>query len=550
MDLLVRADDLFLQNKYKEAYLSYKKMMECEDLSNDEYEYCLQRIIKICSLLNWSNERAEQSLSLAKLNIEKNNFNRALKELSFIDKDISLEQTSVYLQLSYLASVKSGQLLMAQKFSNRYIQFHLIKKNIPKIEEHLADRKNTGIFDDAARRFEFEVKLLKGDYEWFEQFESDIIEEYRNNKKMILSLMSEFYDSVSRSKHWRRSPAWLWFKAITNLEKIKLNNALIHTRKEFAHAIYDLLLLNPRNNILHELIIDYAITVKRPNLAKSSITSLESNGKVVDDFIIEGLDSLGLDPTENLDTDLDMGTDLFRDVGNTQDKVKVLESKIDFIRSSGNKEKLSELLEELRDLDQNHTLVKEVFEKEQKVTGSRVLSGSGHVSDTGEIEDSLLLEISQFLPETSDVNIDEVETNERALKKVVSMMPFSELLANAIDLIAAFNTLGMPGVSLLILEYLSNTSDNETDVKEVLNIKYLLIETYIESERLYKALNIAEEVCEKYPLIDSERICFYYLRAEILRRLGNVREALRFYVFVAKLDKNYRLVKQRLKEFE
>jgi len=546
VEIIIEADNLFSQNKYTDSLLVYQDVLTYESLSNDEREYCLGQVLKICKLLGYEEDFYSNSIQLTQFKIDNKRFKDALNLLNGLSTKYKKIDLSTFNSLGFVAAIHSGQLDQARTFSSDFLDYQISKKNLPAVRKHLVERLQAGL--KTSDIHEFKMNIFEGNIQWFEQFEDEIVEEYKLDKYKILKIMSSLYHYVENEKFWKKSSTWKFFSIIRNINLLRSGDKTQKTRKEIAHAIYDLLLIDPSKSNIYELVLDLAIINKRSNLATVAVEVLTELNKPVAQSVNEIIKELGPDPADELDTDLDMGTDLFRNVGQLDDKVSILVSKIEFLKSSGNLEKVNELIEELRALDSNHALVKDVIEKEQREVGSRILSEKEQGIDN--IEENLLLEISQYLPENSDVEKNDLEANERAYKKVISLMPLEELMRNAIDLVSVFNTMGMPKVSLLILEYLSNTENDDLSIKESLNIKYLTIESYIEAGRLYKALNIVEEVCEKYPLMESEKKCFYYIRAELLRSLGNIRESLRYYVTVSKIDSSYRMIKQRLREFE
>ena len=60
----------------------------------------------------------------------------------------------------------------------------------------------------------------------------------------------------------------------------------------------------------------------------------------------------------------------------------------------------------------------------------------------------------------------------------------------------------------------------------------------------------AKKTIAKYPLTNEEKINFVYMEGELSRLMKKNQQAVAAYQWVDMIEPGYRLVKQRLKEFE
>jgi hypothetical protein len=546
VDLLTRAKDLFSQNKYYEALDSYQDILNDKNLNVEDLCFCLNEIIKITNLINDHELTFKFSLKLANINIENKKYNIALNDLLLIDENLIRYDKLEFFRLGYLSAFHAGRISVAKNFSKLYLDSLLQLKNLPLVEKHIAEIRLVGLEKDSISSREIKLNIYKGNIEWFNSFSAALVEEYKAGKSDIYKKLLKSYYLIDGARYWRQCSLWQVFTIIHNLNLIKLKRNSSAIRKYLTNAMYDLILIAPDIDYVYELALDVAINLKKKDYALAILEAANELNLIVSKTKIEKVYSLEDDVAVEKESKLDMGTDLFKNISNELDEIQILEKKIEFLVSENNNSDINELLENLKVLDPDNRLVQETRSRK----GYTEEYESSVVNKIDKVEEDLLLEISKFLPRDEEHELNEIENSERAFSKVISLMPTEELLNGAVDMVAAFNTLGMPNVSLQILELLSNESSAEISVKEILNIKYLLIESYLEDKRYYKALNVVEETCESFPLIVNEKKCFYYLRAEILRKLGNIKEAYKYYTYVSQLDGQYRMVKQRLKEIE
>tara|TARA_B100000029_G_scaffold308809_1_gene301446 strand:- start:4490 stop:5839 length:1350 start_codon:yes stop_codon:yes gene_type:complete len=102
----------------------------------------------------------------------------------------------------------------------------------------------------------------------------------------------------------------------------------------------------------------------------------------------------------------------------------------------------------------------------------------------------------------------------------------------------------------LIQVYERNQDFKRIDKKTFIDIEYLKVELFLKRNRPKLALSRCELILRSIPLIKKERISFLYLMAEAYKNLNIKNKSVEFYKAVSGLNPNYRLVQERLIEFE
>ncbi|MBF0361406.1 MAG: hypothetical protein HQK49_10355 [Oligoflexia bacterium] len=155
-----------------------------------------------------------------------------------------------------------------------------------------------------------------------------------------------------------------------------------------------------------------------------------------------------------------------------------------------------------------------------------------------------------------------VKRSESNFCKYFSLIEKDEYFEIYKDLVVAFNTLSMANVSEIILNKIEEdigicvdvdgdveNREDKTNLVEILNFYYLRIHTMIEQKNYHEASALAEYIIKKHPLKEHEFLCFNYLHAELLAKIGKKKLAKDIYLKIFNINPTYRLVKERIKEF-
>lgn len=122
-----------------------------------------------------------------------------------------------------------------------------------------------------------------------------------------------------------------------------------------------------------------------------------------------------------------------------------------------------------------------------------------------------------------------------------------ELLSSGLDMVVAFNLLGM---ELVVLELCSKLLPITEDVQRRASLHFIMAQTLFDNHSYHKTLDVIYDVLENEPLLEDEILAFEYLKAETLLKLNRKDLAKSSYLKIRKLNPHYRLVGQRLKELE
>lgn len=140
-------------------------------------------------------------------------------------------------------------------------------------------------------------------------------------------------------------------------------------------------------------------------------------------------------------------------------------------------------------------------------------------------------------------------TSDEQRKVMIGLRDISEkeLLSKGVDMIVAFNLLGMDEVVKMLGERLIPLI---TDVRTRASVEFTCAQSLFEKQNFYAVIDYIDDVLEKEPLLDSELMAFEYLKAEALLKLKRIKQAHVLFTKINKRNPSYRLVHQRLKESE
>ncbi len=218
----------------------------------------------------------------------------------------------------------------------------------------------------------------------------------------------------------------------------------------------------------------------------------------------------------------------------------------------------------IENLDRKEIIAQVLLELGKSSTGdvnemTEVLTGG--VSNEGVIEtefkqDEMLIEndscsIFAVIEEITKKRYDSsgFELNQKAILKYFLAMDDLLLLKSYKDIVVTFLTMNLADVAEGILEKIS-TQIMPDDTHNFFEFVYLKTNSLMIKKDFVAALCFLDDILASKALLEEEIICFYYLRAEILVGLTKRDEAYYCYKKVYELDPAYRLVAQRLKDFE
>jgi tetratricopeptide (TPR) repeat protein len=142
------------------------------------------------------------------------------------------------------------------------------------------------------------------------------------------------------------------------------------------------------------------------------------------------------------------------------------------------------------------------------------------------------------------------EPNNEEQGRVLSSLKFipeDELKSRGQEMIIAFELLGMEKVVLSLCEKMISIL---IDAKERASTYYVWAQALSNIGDFYKAIDLIDDVIQKEPLVESERMAFLYIKAEACLKLKKIKMAKELYLEIKKQNPHYRLVGERLKTIE
>ncbi len=525
-DLAENLERLVLENKLSKAHYEIKKFLKQEHEISQKLFELFQKVFEIL-------EENDDSLIISFLKIS---LDSKINISNFLLKTLATISDDGFYYVYPIAKkyfIENGMLSEFEKIFDRYKNNLINSKSYTRMIEELEDIEKYGVEVVVSTGEKALCRYGLVDIEYFEKKYENI---FSGKKKTIL-------DNVRidlNNPIWRKQTFIMKEKVIRSL-----GNRSIESRKDFLKSIYELILGGSEVESCFVLLFEYSIEMGHKDFANELKKILVNKyGHKPDDFekSIKELRPVSRDSFEKID----LADDLFDGEIDAKDlTIRRLVNQINILKDERDLEGATKLLQRLKALDKDHTLIKELEEKEHKVKGSK---RANVLKTIAEVEQDLLNELSVY-SEIGKKDVIEEESYLRIYtKKVIDMMSIDHLKEQYRELVYSYNTLGFYDNSLLIIERL--ISETTLDVKEEVEIEFLRAEVMRMSQNYYGALNTVEKCIEEKAMTNGEKISFYYLKGEILRELGRKEDALKAYAVVYGFNKKYRMVSYRLKEIE
>ncbi|WP_127715214.1 hypothetical protein [Halobacteriovorax sp. HLS] len=526
-DLIEKIDLAYNENKFREALRLIEEFLNSNFLSTSQHCELLETIFQC---------QPDLQFSLRDLYLEKSleqNFKRikfledTLCKLSKNQKiHIYKNAKRIYLSLGKLEKLENLFSSIKSEFL-KYKSYSLLLEEVENLERE-------GLEDLLTDKERMEINYGLFNIDYFKKL-------YERSLQEGSSPLSYSKSAVDFSNDiWRKQTFAVKEKVISNSKFYNIEEA-----KEFLKGIYELLIVDSETAYVLKYLLHYCKVFGNMPLAQASFSLLTKESK--DTFGWSENDIKNIPRVERADFEqIDLGEDLFASDGKEKElTIQRLVNQIQLLNNQDDLAGVTKLLKQLRELDEEHSLVKELGEREHGKLGSKLKTYKKSIT---EIQEQLFKELGRYSSEEIS-NSQEIDHLERVSKKFIELSQKEFLTKNYNNLIYTFNTLGFYKVSIKLINILLIDSE-DISIKFKVELVYLKCETLIMSKNLYGALNEIEEFLEQEPLTQKEKINFWYLKAEVLRMLGNKREALKVYSKVFKINKNYRMVSDRLKEIE
>ena len=164
------------------------------------------------------------------------------------------------------------------------------------------------------------------------------------------------------------------------------------------------------------------------------------------------------------------------------------------------------------------------------------------------LKKNLLHDLKKYIPENSDnIPNERMRIIKMAVGKSIEMLDDDVLEQLFFDIVIMLNTMEMYEVSLKLMEKSKQLINQDNEKK--IDLEYWKIITLMDMNEYHKAIINIDEILNRLPLLDSEKVCFMYLKAESLSHL-DFKQALKIYHLIKKISPNYRQVRKRILDLE
>jgi hypothetical protein len=521
-ELTIKIEQAFHENKFTESFNLLKDFFELEPKINNQENEILQKVIRQQAEFSFEIALSFLILSL-KSKIYNLNFLKETLDKSHDDEFVRIYKTAKEIFL------ETGQIENIEK------NFSRLKKNLMKFKSYtpllkeINELEEIGITGLLTQDEIVKINMGLGNIEFFEELFADAL---ATKGEKLKGLFLDLSGDV-----WRKQAFAMKNKVINNTDLVSVDSA-----KEYLKGIYELLIVDSETEGTLKYLLIYCYKYKNKVLSGEVAKFLEKKYGWKDENFLNKYNVLKHEERESFE-EIDLGEDLFSNDNEGKDvTIRRIVNQINILRGENDFNGATKLLEQLKEIDKDHTLVKELEEKKHVETGSKRKEYKKTIS---EIESDLLKEIGLFTS-TAAEDVEDVDHLSRVAKKYVELGTDEALFSQADSLIYTFNSLGFYKSSLDLIERVFELGE----LRDQIGLKYLECETLRMKQDYYKSLNKIEDYLEVTPLTENEKVSFLYLKAEILRELGRKRDALKVYSKVYGLNKNYRMISDRLKEIE
>ncbi|MCF8058204.1 MAG: hypothetical protein K9K67_02840 [Bacteriovoracaceae bacterium] len=505
-------ENLKRSNFYKALELFEISIRE-EALSKELKIFCCEKIEKINEILKKDSTKSLLEF-LANNYFELGHFEKAH---GFYGKLFRETKKPTYLYKQFISKINEGNISDALVLANRYLE-ELLKYRLSDQIIFFINENNKIFKDIELSLWRLKAFFLSGDIRSLEA-EVNLWKDFRATERREI-----FETAINltghNAKYWHSSKIILnafWDNLYQEERPYQIN------KKRIIKLMLDYWLLVNKDHDLIESSVDiskkYGLSVVGHELAK-----FVGDGELIDYFLNR------MPRKAFIKENYDFGEDLFGQ--GEQNKIQKVERDIKFLIKSGSNAEALRLTYDLEKLDPKNPLI-------QKVIGDR--GQENFFENEKKIED-LLIEIDRYVPE----KILE-ENYEDSFISVVKHYEVAFIDENYEDIIIGFNLINLPRVALEIIKRVSEKNLNERDL---VNLKYLEIETLLSDSQNYIARDKVEDALSKIPLLPEERLAMTYLRAEAYYSLNNWPYALKLFQDIFRKNPGYRLTNERIKVIE
>lgn len=308
-----------------------------------------------------------------------------------------------------------------------------------------------------------------------------------------------------------------------------------------------------------DFILDYLIEYKRIPALKQMITELKDHGLFKSDKkfqIVEVI--LGkivpdhLDETDSHEYHPEIWKnqrDALRDYLLSKDSWELDEWKLAYefiLKFHFDKELFIFLTEKTAELKKNESQKKFLdFLNDKKINTDKFTKTSKPSSKEKLI--NLSTDYDQLAMDVISGAIEPSITEQKRIIFSIDTLSDEEILDKGKEMIIAFGLLGMDQVVVKLSERVIGLTN---EVKERASIFFMKAQALYNKGDFYKVVDLVDDVLLREALVDEEVLAFDYIKAESLFKLRKFKQAKEIYEKIKKKNPHYRLVKERLKNFD
>ncbi|MCK5884534.1 MAG: hypothetical protein KAG61_12660 [Bacteriovoracaceae bacterium] len=551
--MLKQGIQLFSQNRFEEAKVFFESITLGQLNLDDSISY-FHYLLAVYKHVNQKEIMHVTIRRFFKYLDENANYRLLYSEISeYCKTELNLDTSSTrelerldseLLSFGWKSSVQVGQVQQAKNYSACLMENYNTNRNFSLMSEHLREREKWFRSDPCSIRWGLLACLYKGDIEAFDKILNEaMLRTFKGKKIWIRELMNELQGPDSHQGLLHESLEY----SLLGLN-IQEKCEALDDRKRIVNQLYRQLLCYPNDFRIIKAIIEYGLAIKSKRISEQAKQIVVTNPTLFShpksirkqfDSLIVAVDALEdtFEEEIELDDSYDFATDLFSMNGLHHSSDGRDERGFEFLKSIGADDLAQGVKSNLlKKLEHEEHIVDHTSSKEEISLIARDLLGEleyfsklyclGLKTDThGPVDDQ---KIASYLRHGGIKDIDQ----------------------NYSDIAVAFYEMGLYSSSLAVIEQVEKSSFYSEELDARIEHSYLKIEVLKALKQYAKAVALIEEMLCTWPLVNREQLCFNYLAAELYLAMNNRGRSLNHFLVVSSIDPTYRLVKQRLDEFE
>ncbi|MCY4523550.1 MAG: hypothetical protein OXB84_02300, partial [Halobacteriovoraceae bacterium] len=290
----------------------------------------------------------------------------------------------------------------------------------------------------------------------------------------------------------------------------------------------EFILYYPRDEKIEKYIFRYLNLKEKSHIKEDSLIFLELKNsefiksKDLREYLNEKSKNLKEDPKKNIEEGFDFATDLFR----VEDHTGLLARKV----------------------DKDEYFMQKIGINKKNITNIRV---DNKIKRVDEVEKEILNDLKKYVNrEKKEEEVIQLKRTEMTIKKSISMLDDDSVEKLSFDIAIMLNFMEMYDTALEFIDDIEEKYLPDKEIAERLNFEYLRVMTLMEMKNFYDAVLTVDRIISSFPLLQREKVCFMYLKAESLKYVNDLKGAMSIYDWINKIIPNYRQVRKRIGQLE